>query len=151
MGLNTKRRISSAPPRAAQWVCHGTLYNFHIFRVNILSFLALAKRFFCFACEVTRVLGDLRFRKGNRKASQTKNTIQLGAPSKDLKSTKKVKMHVHPYSFVFFVGAAVRRRSAGAKYISTREHLETTKKTMCANAKRGTISAEKKTNSYNVA
>ena len=54
-------------------------------------------------------------------------------------------MHAHPYSFVFFVGAAVRRRSAGAKYISTRENSEAT------NAKRGTISAQKKTNSYIVA
>ena len=104
-----------------------------------------------FACEVLRVLIDLRFWEVNRKAAQTKNTIQLGASSKDLKNTKKVKMHAHPYLFVFFVGAAVRRRSAGAKYISTRENSEATKNTMCANAKRGTISAEKKTNSYKVA
>ena len=129
----------------------GTLYNVEIFRVKILPFSALAKRFFFFACEVPRVLIDLRFREGNRKAAQTKNRIQLGASSKDLKNTKKIKMHAHPYSFVFFVGAAVRRRSAGAKYISTRENSEARKKTMCANAKRGTISAEKKTNSYKVA
>ena len=69
----------------------------------------------------------------------------------DLKKMKKVKMNADPYFFVFFVGAAVRWRSAGAKYISTRENSEATKKTMCANAKRGTISTEKKTNSYNVA
>ena len=86
-----------------------------------------------------------------RAAASEKNRIQLGASRKDLKNAKKIKMHAHPYLFVFFVGAAVRRRSAGAKYISTRENSEATKKTMCANAKRGTISAEKKTNSYKVA
>ena len=86
-----------------------------------------------------------------RAGASAKNTIQLGASRKDLKNGKKIKMHAHPYSFVFFAGAAVRRRSAGAKYISTRENSEATKKTMCANAKRGTISAEKKTNSYKVA
>ena len=132
-------------------MCHGTLYDFDIFRVKILPFLALAKRFFFFACDVPRVLIDLRSWKGNRKASQTKNTIQLGASSKDLKNIKKIKMHVHPYFFIFFGGAAVRRRSAGAKYISTRENSEATKKTMCANVKTGTISADKKTNSYKVA
>ena len=119
--------------------------------MKILPFLALAKRFFFFACEVPRVLLDLRVREGNREAAQTKNKIQLGASSKDLKNTKKIQMHAHPYSFVFFVGAAVRRRSAVAKSISTRENSEATKKNMCANAKRGTISAEKKTNSYKVA
>ena len=129
----------------------GTLYNFDIFRVKILPFLALAKRFFFVACDVPRVLIDLRFRKGNWKASQTKNTIQLGAPSKDLKNTKKIKMHAHPYFFMFFVGAAVRWRSAGAKYISTRENSDATKKTTCANANRGRIFAEKKTNSKSVA
>ena len=86
-----------------------------------------------------------------RGAASAKNIIQLGAPSKDLNNTKKIQMHAHPYFFMFFVGAAVRWRSAEAKYISTRENSEATKKTMCANAKRGTISAQKKTNSYKVA
>ena len=67
---------------------------------------------------------DLRLREGNRKAAQMKNTIQGGASSKDLKNTKKVKNNAHPYFFVFFIGAAVRRRSAGAKYIRTRENSE---------------------------
>ena len=129
----------------------GTLYDFGMFRVKIPPFLALAKRVFFFACEVPRVLIDLRFREGNWKASQTKNTIQLGAPSTDLKNTTKIKMHAHAYVFVFFVGAAIRRRSAGARYISTRENSEATKQTMCANAKRGTMSAGKKTDSYKVA
>ena len=88
----------------------GTLYNFDIFRVKILPFLALAKRFFFFACDVPRVLIDLRFRKGNRKASQTKNTIQLGAPSKDLKNTKKTKMHAILMSLYF----SLARPSDGA-------------------------------------
>ena len=104
-----------------------------------------------FVCARTRVLIHLGSWNVARAAASAKNTIQLGASRKDLKKGKSIKMHAHPYLFVFFVGAAVRRRSAGAKYISTRENSEATKKTMCANAKRGTISAQKKTNSYIVA
>ena len=84
-------------------------------------------------------------------AASTKNTIQFGGSRKKMSECKNVPFRARPNPIVFFVGAAVGWRSAGAKYISTRDNSEATNKTMCANAKRGTISAEKKTNSYKVA
>ena len=146
MGLNTKERFHRCRGRRAQKSFSRTLGIFVLFCVNFGPVFRFSQRFVCFACEVTRLLIYLRFRERTWKAALTKNTNKGGRPKQKMISTKKVEMRNRLNFIVFFAGAAVRLPSRKRRRVTS----QTQKKKSCANAKKGKISAQKKTKLHNV-
>ena len=96
--------------------------------MKCLPAFGFTARVLFFAGARTRVLIDLASWEVALDAASTKNTIQFGGSRKKTSEWKNVPFRDRPNPIVFFVGATVGWRSAGAKYISTRETSEGRKK-----------------------
>ena len=124
MGLDVKGSCDRCRVRRAQKSISGTLCNFDVFRVKCLPAFGFRTRVCFCVCARTRVLVDLASWEVALDASSAKSTIQLGGPRNKMSEWTKVQFRDRPHHIVFFPGAAVGRRSAGAKYKSTRENSE---------------------------